>query len=219
MLPKPLISLRSRLFPMTIFTKDVAVERPSKRQAIDIHFPLPYNILQGSSSQRSFWIIFALWSMHFLDTFFIFLQLKLMLLYRCYVWLFPFQDPYNNIIRTTIEAMAAVFGGTQSLHSNSFDEALALPSVFSARLARNTQIILQSESGIPKVFLLLPKTIQSIENRIPNIVSPIAVFTIFAFSYWSFFWGSHLCSHRVDPLSKREKCLPTKSKSLLHPPN
>ena len=66
-------------------------------------------------------------------------------------FLFPIQDPYNNIIRTTVEAMAAVFGGTQSLHTNSFDEALALPSVFSARLARNTQIILQSESGIPKV--------------------------------------------------------------------
>ena len=53
------------------------------------------------------------------------------------------QDPYNNIIRTTVEAMSAVFGGTQSLHTNSFDEALALPSVFSARLARNTQLILQ----------------------------------------------------------------------------
>jgi len=62
-----------------------------------------------------------------------------------------FQDPYNNIIRTTIEAMAAVFGGTQSLHTNSFDEALALPTVFSARIARNTQIILQEESGIPNV--------------------------------------------------------------------
>eukprot|EP00795_Rhopilema_esculentum_P014723 gene14723-5823_t len=66
-------------------------------------------------------------------------------------WSLTEQDPYNNIIRTTIEAMAAVFGGTQSLHTNSFDEALALPSVFSARLARNTQIILQSESGIPNV--------------------------------------------------------------------
>ena len=63
------------------------------------------------------------------------------------------QDPYNNIIRTAVEAMAAVFGGTQSLHTNSFDEALALPSVFSARIARNTQIILQEESGIPKVFI------------------------------------------------------------------
>lgn len=66
-------------------------------------------------------------------------------------WSLTEQDPYNNIIRTTIEAMAAVFGGTQSLHTNSFDEALALPSIFSARLARNTQIILQTESGIPKV--------------------------------------------------------------------
>jgi methylmalonyl-CoA mutase len=53
------------------------------------------------------------------------------------------QEPHNNIIRTTIEAMAAALGGTQSLHTNSFDEALALPTDFSARLARNTQTILQ----------------------------------------------------------------------------
>lgn len=53
------------------------------------------------------------------------------------------QEPHNNIIRTTIEAMAAALGGTQSLHTNSFDEALALPTDFSARLARNTQLILQ----------------------------------------------------------------------------
>ncbi|CAG5120272.1 unnamed protein product [Candidula unifasciata] len=66
-------------------------------------------------------------------------------------WSLTEQDPYNNIIRTTIEAMAAVFGGTQSLHTNSFDEALGLPTVFSARIARNTQLILQEESGIPKV--------------------------------------------------------------------
>ena len=58
------------------------------------------------------------------------------------------QDPYNNIVRTTIEAMAAVFGGTQSLHTNSFDEAIALPSEFSARIARNTQLILQEEAGL-----------------------------------------------------------------------
>ena len=58
------------------------------------------------------------------------------------------QDPYNNIIRTTIEAMAAVFGGTQSLHTNSFDEAIALPSDFSARIARNTQLILQEEARL-----------------------------------------------------------------------
>lgn len=61
------------------------------------------------------------------------------------------QEPHNNIIRTTIEAMAAALGGTQSLHTNSFDEALALPTDFSARLARNTQIILQAETGITRV--------------------------------------------------------------------
>ncbi|HEY7608225.1 MAG TPA: methylmalonyl-CoA mutase [Alphaproteobacteria bacterium] len=61
------------------------------------------------------------------------------------------QDPYNNIIRTTIEALAGVFGGTQSLHTNSFDEALALPTPFSARIARNTQLIIAEESGIPHV--------------------------------------------------------------------
>src|SRR5207253_333275 len=61
------------------------------------------------------------------------------------------QDPFNNIIRTTIEAMAAVFGGTQSLHTNAFDEAIALPTDASARVARNTQLILQLETGIPKV--------------------------------------------------------------------
>ncbi|MGD9763214.1 MAG: methylmalonyl-CoA mutase [Candidatus Binatia bacterium] len=62
------------------------------------------------------------------------------------------QDPFNNIVRTTIEAMASVFGGTQSLHTNSFDEAIALPTDASARVARNTQLILQHETGIPKVI-------------------------------------------------------------------
>jgi methylmalonyl-CoA mutase len=61
------------------------------------------------------------------------------------------QDPWNNIVRTTVEAMAAVLGGTQSLHTNSFDEAIALPTDFSARIARNTQLILAEESGIPNV--------------------------------------------------------------------
>src|SRR5213082_410037 len=61
------------------------------------------------------------------------------------------QDPHNNIIRTTLEALAAVLGGTQSLHTNSFDEALALPTPASARIARNTQLILAEESGIPHV--------------------------------------------------------------------
>jgi len=62
------------------------------------------------------------------------------------------QDPFNNVIRTTVEAMAAVFGGTQSLHTNSFDEAIALPTDASARIARNTQLILQLETGIPRVI-------------------------------------------------------------------
>ena len=61
------------------------------------------------------------------------------------------QDPYNNIIRTTVEALAAGLGGTQSLHTNAFDEALALPSELSSRIARNTQLILQEETGITKV--------------------------------------------------------------------
>ena len=61
------------------------------------------------------------------------------------------KDPYNNIMRTTIEAMSAVLGGTQSLHTNAFDEALALPTPFSARIARNTQLLLQEETGITQV--------------------------------------------------------------------
>jgi methylmalonyl-CoA mutase len=61
------------------------------------------------------------------------------------------QDPYNNVIRTTIEAMAAMLGGTQSLHTNALDEAIALPTDFSARIARNTQIILQEETGMTRV--------------------------------------------------------------------
>ncbi|MGV3553701.1 MAG: methylmalonyl-CoA mutase [Croceibacterium sp.] len=61
------------------------------------------------------------------------------------------QDPYNNVIRTTVEALAAVLGGTQSLHTNALDEALALPTDFSARIARNTQLVLQEETGITRV--------------------------------------------------------------------
>ncbi|RWL81964.1 MAG: methylmalonyl-CoA mutase [Mesorhizobium sp.] len=61
------------------------------------------------------------------------------------------QDPYNNIVRTAYEALAAVLGGTQSLHTNSFDEAIALPTEFSARIARNTQLILQHETGVTRV--------------------------------------------------------------------
>ena len=66
-------------------------------------------------------------------------------------WSLTEQDPYNNVVRTTVEAMAAVFGGTQSLHTNALDEAIALPTEFSARIARNTQLIIQEETGITKV--------------------------------------------------------------------
>ncbi len=63
-------------------------------------------------------------------------------------WSLTEQDPYNNIVRTAIEALAAVFGGTQSLHTNSFDEAISLPTDFSARIARNTQLLIQEETHI-----------------------------------------------------------------------
>ncbi|MCI4428275.1 MAG: methylmalonyl-CoA mutase [Burkholderiales bacterium] len=66
-------------------------------------------------------------------------------------WSLTEQDPYNNVVRTTIEALAAVFGGTQSLHTNALDEAIALPSEFSARIARNTQLIIQEETHITNV--------------------------------------------------------------------
>lgn len=61
------------------------------------------------------------------------------------------QDPFNNIVRTTVEAMASVMGGTQSLHTNAYDEALGLPTEFSARVARNTQLIIQEETQITNV--------------------------------------------------------------------
>jgi methylmalonyl-CoA mutase len=67
-------------------------------------------------------------------------------------WSLTEQDPYNNVVRTTIEAMAAVFGGTQSLHTNSLDEAIALPTEFSSRIARNTQLIIQEETHITNVI-------------------------------------------------------------------
>ncbi|GAB5368425.1 hypothetical protein AAMO2058_001318400 [Amorphochlora amoebiformis] len=66
-------------------------------------------------------------------------------------WSLTEQDPHNNVVRTTVEALAATLGGTQSLHTNSFDEAVGLPTVFSSRIARNTQLILQEEAFIPKI--------------------------------------------------------------------
>ena len=65
-------------------------------------------------------------------------------------WSLTAQDPFNNIARTTVEALAAVLGGTQSLHTNSLDEAIALPTDFSAKIARDTQLYLQKNSGITK---------------------------------------------------------------------
>jgi len=80
-------------------------------------------------------------------------QKSLMLRTHCQTsgWSLTEQDPYNNVVRTAIEAMAAVFGGTQSLHTNALDEAIALPTEFSARIARNTQIIIQEETHICNV--------------------------------------------------------------------
>ena len=80
------------------------------------------------------------------------------------------QDPYNNIVRTTVEAMAAVLGGTQSLHTNSFDEALGLPTEFSARIARNTQLILAEESGVANVVDPLGGSyyVEALTNELAN---------------------------------------------------
>jgi methylmalonyl-CoA mutase len=80
------------------------------------------------------------------------------------------KDAYNNVIRTTIEAMAAVLGGTQSLHTNALDEAIALPTPFSARIARNTQLIIAEETGIPNVIDPLGGSyyIESLTNSLAN---------------------------------------------------
>lgn len=94
-------------------------------------------------------------------------------------WSLTEQDPYNNIIRTTIEAMAAVFGGTQSLHTNSFDEAIALPTEFSSRIARNTQIVLQEETGITNVVdpwggsFMMEKLTEDIAQRAREIMKEV----------------------------------------------
>jgi methylmalonyl-CoA mutase len=94
-------------------------------------------------------------------------------------WSLTEQDPYNNIVRTTIEAMAAVFGGTQSLHTNSFDEAIALPTEFSARIARNTQLILQEETHITNVVdpwagsYLMEKLTQEMADKAQAILDEV----------------------------------------------
>src|SRR5262249_22043382 len=94
-------------------------------------------------------------------------------------WSLTEQDPYNNVVRTAIEAMAAVFGGTQSLHTNSFDEAIALPSDFSARIARNTQVIIQEETHICKVVdpwagsYMMEKLTQDLADRAWSIIEEV----------------------------------------------
>ena len=94
-------------------------------------------------------------------------------------WSLCASDPYNNIIRTTIEAMASVLGGTQSLHTNSFDEAISLPTPFSAKIARNTQLILQHETGICNVVdplggsYYIENLTNIIEKEALNIVNKI----------------------------------------------
>jgi methylmalonyl-CoA mutase len=94
-------------------------------------------------------------------------------------WSLTEQDPYNNVVRTTVEAMAAVFGGTQSLHTNSFDEAIALPTDFSARIARNTQLILQEETHITKVIdpwagsYLMEKLTQDMADRAWTLIEEV----------------------------------------------
>lgn len=94
-------------------------------------------------------------------------------------WSLTEQDPYNNIVRTTVEAMAAVFGGTQSLHTNSFDEAIALPTEFSARIARNTQLILQEETHITSVVdpwagsYLMEKLTQEMADKAWSIIEEV----------------------------------------------
>jgi methylmalonyl-CoA mutase len=94
-------------------------------------------------------------------------------------WSLTEQDPYNNIVRTTIEALAAVFGGTQSLHTNSFDEAIALPTDFSARIARNTQLVIQEETHITSVVdpwagsYLMEKLTQDMADKAWEIIEEV----------------------------------------------
>jgi len=88
-------------------------------------------------------------------------------------------DPYNNVVRTTIECMAAVLGGTQSLHTNALDEAIALPTPFSARIARNTQLIVAEETGIPNVIdplggsYYLESLTNSLANEARNLINEV----------------------------------------------
>ncbi len=94
-------------------------------------------------------------------------------------WSLTEQDPYNNVVRTTIEALAAVFGGTQSLHTNALDEAIALPSEFSSRIARNTQLVIQEETGITHVVdpwggsYMMESLTQEIANKAWELIEEV----------------------------------------------
>ncbi|EGC38343.1 hypothetical protein DICPUDRAFT_86554 [Dictyostelium purpureum] len=94
-------------------------------------------------------------------------------------WSLTEQDPYNNVIRTTVEAMSAVLGGTQSLHTNALDEAIGLPTEFSARIARNTQLILQEETGIPRIVdpwagsYAMESLTNELENKAKEIIDEV----------------------------------------------
>ena len=94
-------------------------------------------------------------------------------------WSLTEQDPYNNVIRTTIEAMAAVFGGTQSLHTNAFDEAIGLPTDFSARIARNTQLVIQEETAITNVVdpwggsYMMERLTQDLADKAMDIINEV----------------------------------------------
>ena len=94
-------------------------------------------------------------------------------------WSLTEQDPYNNVVRTTVEAMAAVFGGTQSLHTNALDEAIALPTEFSARIARNTQLIIQEETHITAVVdpwagsYMMEKLTQDMADKAWSIIEEV----------------------------------------------
>src|SRR6218665_1769880 len=94
-------------------------------------------------------------------------------------WSLTEQDPYNNVVRTTIEAMAAVFGGTQSLHTNALDEAIALPTEFSSRIARNTQLIIQEETHITSVIdpwagsYMMEKLTQDMADKAWSIIEEV----------------------------------------------
>ena len=94
-------------------------------------------------------------------------------------WSLTEQDPYNNVVRTAIEAMAAVFGGTQSLHTNALDEAIALPTEFSSRIARNTQLIIQEETHITNVVdpwagsYMMEKLTQDIADKAWEIIEEV----------------------------------------------